>query len=195
MDPALAVIVAAGIASVAALGGALVGAKVGADAAREVARISQAESQADRDEARRARFAEEVRRLAAQILVAGQTHMDELNVQVNLRVDKTAKRDGGPTVGSTEPIKLWVAELELTAREPATVDGARTFYSTTVWLDRYVYIAQRDRRPDGTVTLLTEVEFEDFNQRLDRWRVARRGFVNAVRLELGATTFPDPGPN
>ena len=187
------VLLVAVIGGISGIAGAYLGAKVGADAAREAAKITQAESQADREEARRARFAESVRHLAAQLLVSGHTHMDEVNLQINSRIGTNpVAADTVPTVGSTEPMKALVQELALTVRDPATAQAAQRFYATTAWLPGgLIYIAQRDRKPDGTARLIADADFQAFQGKLDRWGKDRRAFVNAVRLELGAEPFPD----
>lgn len=172
---------------------ALIGGVAGVSGAFLGAHLAARESQANREEARRVRFAEVVRQLAAEILRAGQTHMDEVNLQVNSRVGTDPRSaDNVPPVGSTEPMKLWVQELRLTAREPTTADAAHRFYATTAWLGGgLIYIAPRDRLPDGSVVLVTGEQFENFQVRLDRWVKDRYAFVNAVRTELGSEAFPD----
>lgn len=110
------------IGGLAAIGGAILGAWIGARAARDAARASQVEAQADREDARQARFADRIRELA--VSLAHEADRVLAGVQAEARL-----RDGGymPTDVSVQVDPgwdRWVRELRLVSRRPGTGNAA-----------------------------------------------------------------------
>ena len=164
------------------------GALIGALGAWIVARTN-------REEARRTRFHDDLRRVATDLYQAAERHRVEREAQWtawnqvaghHLDPDKHPI----PAVGSTEPIFDAAVALDLVASRPTT-KAAWDLWAALVWLDRFEYNAAVSRH-GGAVERPSETD-RDWNVGMrSRYVVALSAFANAVRGELGIERLADP---
>lgn len=176
--------------AVIAAGAALAGALVGALGAWIVA-------WQNRREARRERFADTVRTIAAELLRGAEGHARQVATQVAWRFDPMNVRprpEEAPAIGSTDPLYLLVAELHLTVRRTRTADLAWRLYQATVFLDHHAFTARLDLEPDGLVRKIDRDRYHQWEEDSRRYNGARGDLINAVREELGAPRFAHQTP-
>ena len=171
------------VAGGAAILGAILGGFVGALGAWMVARMN-------RDEAREARFAADVRQLAAQLLRGAEDRVSEVTAQVNWRkrnVGHIAK-EPMPLVGPDKPLWLVMTEVHLTSRRADTGDSAfRLWKSMRYVMDHFKARAQ-DSNPKMQVPPF-DLDEESLAEAVAAYTKARRQFIDAMRLELRLPTI------
>lgn len=181
MDLQVALIALVGVAGIL---GTLRSAEIAARASREAAQLSN-------QEARQARSEEAVRPLAAQLLRAAEEHLSQVSAQVAWRSDPNRPRPmEAPTIESTEPIYLLIAELHMMVQEPLTASSGWELYQAAVALDRWAYQPDLHLR-DGHVATIDEQKRQEFERQANDYVRFRRRFINAGRVEFGRAPFPE----
>jgi hypothetical protein len=182
MDQGVATVLAAVIALVgviAGLVGVVIGGRISGNAAREAAKIAAAASDADREEAKAARFADRVRELATQMLDAASQYVFACNDIYNrAQWDKTASSETGPPL--SHGFGQAGQELRLLVRLPETY-------------------AAIDRLEAATLNVQFQFTlFEVFTSDA-AWKQAQHGhaaavqrFEDAFRVELGQPPIERP---
>ena len=110
------------IGGLSGIGGAILGAWIGARAARDAARASQVEAQADREDARQARFADRIRDLAVSLAHEADRVLAGVQAEVRLRAGGYMPTD--VSVQVDPGWDRWVRELRLVSRRPGTRKAA-----------------------------------------------------------------------
>lgn len=148
------------------------GVVVGARATAQAGRISQTEAQADRKEAREARFADRTRELAAQLLDSARRYRWAVRNHV------IRAQNARLNLGETFP--QVAQELRLILRSPASVTALEAFTDATWRLQDF----DREGPFEGE-------DRAQFNQIDAEYGLARLAFEGAVRAELGIETQDD----
>lgn len=177
---------------------ALLGAVIAASAAGAGvlagARIAAGEAAAGRTEERRARFHDQTRVLAAELLRESSLHEQQV-------ADEVAWRSGPenapwdlarkPVVGPTEPVAVAAYELRVTSEQRATANQARQVYMATVALDAFAFTPATDLVDAQHARQLDQAKVTDFTNHRAALHGARRAFIRLVREELGRQPFDD----
>jgi hypothetical protein len=169
------------IAAAAGIIGALVGSRIAAMETKRAVAMAHAEAQADRDEARRARFADRVSDLAVEVLQAAAADANGVRLQWD-RLER----------GSTEPLP---PRSTFTMHRQATrLRMLLSQHDTRVALDELE--AATAGMEDSAVTpgasgeavvvRSTESDRVAWDALEDRFERAYRGFEDAIRIELGS---------
>lgn len=175
------------LAALAGFGGAILGSRVAAAATREAPQRAQAEAQADREEARRARFADRIRELSAGLL--GTTSRVLVDVGDQLEFRHRRPTDRAPVVQMDIPRLVQDAqELGLLVRSgPATesidplvqaVLGIGTFAMSFSTAGAY------------RVGLVQDDQLARFEAARRTCAIASVVFGQAIRHELGTGGMP-----
>jgi hypothetical protein len=104
----------------------LLGAHIAATATRQAAELAQVEARADREEARRARFADRIRGAAAELIDVGNHLLSAVNRQV---VTRRADPAGRPAVVAFDPERLAAItqELRFLVRRADTLEAVSAY--------------------------------------------------------------------
>ncbi len=169
------------IAAAAGIVGALVGSWIAARETKRSGTMAHAEAQADRDEARRARFADRVSDLAVEVLQAAAADANGVRLQWD-RLER----------GSKEPLP---ARSIMTMHRQATRLRMLLAQSDTrVALDELEAATagmedsadSPDRPGDVIVVHPTDADRDRWDALEDRFERAYRAFEDAIRVELGS---------
>jgi hypothetical protein len=171
------------IAAAAGIIGAIVGSRIAARETKRAATIAQAEAQADRDEAHRARFADRISDLAVEVLEAAAADA----TGVRLQWDRWER-------GSTEKLpprsSLTMARVATRLRmlvvERSTRAALDELEAATVGMEDSAVSA--DRPSDVIVVRSTDGDRDRWDALEDRFERAYRAFEDAIRVELGSDT-------
>lgn len=176
------------VAAAAGLGGAGLGAWIAARETRRASVVAHAESEANRQDLRHARFAERKLALAVDLLLAADLHRRESDQQVASKWERfTVELEYGiqdddrpdPPVGSTEPVRAAYLALDLVA--PAAAPAAANLYLATVPLGALAAIW---KDPATGPQDASKDWVRQWGEAIERWNDARQDFVDAVRLDL-----------
>ena len=183
------------IGAAAGVIGVIVGALIGALAASRVANASLRAAAIAREEARKAHFADETRRLAAELVRGSAEHRRQVREEIFFRHDAEGRGelmlDQKPEIGSTEPLYLIQAELHVTALRPETASSAHALYRSTVALDRFNFNPKSHLVAPGKVANLTEAEFWAYMDLESLYLSEVDNFLRHVRVELGREPFDE----
>jgi hypothetical protein len=168
------------IAAAAGIIGALVGSWIAARETKRSGTMAHAEAQADRDEARRARFADRVSDLAVEVLQAAAADANGVRLQWD-RLER-GSRDPLPA-RSTFTMHRQATRLRMLVSEPATRAALDELEAATAGMEDS---ATADRPSDVIVVRSTESDRASWDALEDRFERAYRAFEDAIRIELGS---------
>jgi hypothetical protein len=188
------------IAAAAGIIGALVGSRIAAMETKRAVAMAHAEAQADRDEARRARFADRVSDLAVEVLQAASA--DANGVRLHWDRLERGSRDPLPP-RSTFTMHRQATRLRMLLSQHETRVALDELEAATAGMEDSAITT--DRPSDVIVVRTTEADRVRWDALEDRFERAYRGFEDAIRIELGsealgahpprrAATQPAPRP-
>src|SRR4051812_1854594 len=168
------------IAAGAGIIGAMVGARVAAMETKRAGRLAQAEAQADRDEARRARFADRVSDLAVEVLQAAVADANG----VRLQWDRFEHGSSDPLPPrSTFTMHRQATRLRMLVSEPETRTALDELEAATAGMEESVVISEPR---DELSVRFTDADRDRWDAIEDRFERAYRAFEDAIRVELGS---------
>jgi len=169
------------IAAAAGLIGALVGSWIAARESKRAGTMAHAEAQADRDEARRARFADRVSDLAVEVLQAASADANGVRLQWD-RLERGSREPLPPR--STFTMHRHATRLRMLIAEPATRAALDELEAATAGMEESAGVV--DRPSDVIVVRSTESDRIAWDALEDRFERAYRAFEDAIRIELGS---------
>ena len=169
------------IAAGAGIIGALVGSWIAARESKRAGTVAHAEAQADRDEARRARFADRVSDLAVEVLQAASADANGVRLQWD-RLERGSREPLPPR--STFTMHRQATRLRMLIAEPATRAALDELEAATAGMEESAGLI--DRPSDVIVVRSTESDRIAWDAIEDRFERAYRGFEDAIRIELGS---------
>ena len=181
------------IAAAAGIIGALVGSWIAARETKRAGAMAHIEAQADRDEARRARFADRVSGLAVEVLQAAAADAHG----VRLQWDKLERGSSEPLPPrSTFTTHRQATRLRMLLAESDTRIALDELEAATAGMEDSA--GSPDRPSDVIVVKPTDADRARWDAVEDRFERAYRGFEDAIRIELGSEAIgahPPRRPN
>jgi hypothetical protein len=171
----------AGIAAAAGIIGALVGSWIAARESKRAGTMAHAEAQADRDEARRARFADRVSDLAVEVLQAAVADGNGVRLQWD-RLERGSREPLPPR--SIFTMHRQATRLRMLVSEPETRAALDELEASTAGMEDSA--GMPDRPSDVIVVRSTESDRVRWDALEDRFERAYRAFEDAIRVELGS---------
>jgi len=175
------VIYVALIAAAAGIIGALVGSRIAAMETKRAVAMAHAEAQADRDEARRARFADRVSDLAVEVLQAAAADANG----VRLQWDRLERRSSEPLPPrSTFTMHRQATRLRMLLSQHDTRVALDELEAATAGMEDSAVMPAGSG--EALVVRSTEADRVAWDALEDRFERAYRGFEDAIRIELGS---------
>jgi hypothetical protein len=169
------------IAAAAGIIGALVGSWIAARETKRASAMAHIEAQADRDEARRARFADRVSGLAVEVLQAAAADAHGVRLQWD-RLERGSREPLPPR--STFTTHRQATRLRMLLAESDTRIALDELEAATAGMEDSA--GSPDRPSDVIVVKPTEADRARWDAVEDRFERAYRGFEDAIRIELGS---------
>ena len=169
------------IAAAAGIIGALVGSWIAARETKRAGAMAHIEAQADRDEARRARFADRVSDLAVEVLQAAAADAHGVRLQWD-RLERGSKEPLPPR--STFTMHRQATRLRMLLAESDTRIALDELEAATAGMEDSA--GSPDRPGDVIVVRPTDADRARWDAVEDRFERAYRGFEDAIRIELGS---------
>ena len=187
------------IAAGAGIIGALVGSRIALAETKRAVAMAHVEAQADRDEARRARFADRVSDLAVEVLQAAAADAAGVRLQWD-RLERGSREPTPPR--STFSMHRQATRLRMLLSQHETRVALDELEAATAGMEDSAVMPERPS--DVIVVRATEADRVRWDALEDRFERAYRGFEDAIRIELGSeglgarpprrTEAPAPGP-
>ena len=169
------------IAAAAGIIGALVGSWIAARETKRAGAMAHIEAQADRDEARRARFADRVSDLAVEVLQSAAADAHGVRLQWD-RLERASKEPLPPR--STFTMHRQATRLRMLLAESDTRIALDELEAATAGMEDSA--GSPDRPGDVIVVRPTDADRARWDAVEDRFERAYRGFEDAIRIELGS---------
>ena len=169
------------IAAAAGIIGALVGSWIAARETKRAGAMAHVEAQADRDEARRARFADRVSGLAVEVLQAAAADANGVRLQWD-RLERGSSEPLPPR--STFSMHRQATRLRMLLSESDTRIALDELEAATAGMEDSA--GNPDRPGDVIVVKPTDADHARWDALEDRFERAYRGFEDAIRIELGS---------
>lgn len=169
------------IAAAAGIVGALVGSWIAARETKRAGSLAHAEAQADRDEARRARFADRVSDLAVEVLQAAAADANGVRLQWD-RLERGTREPLAPR--SILTMHRQATRLRMLLAESDTRVALDELEAATAGMEDSA--GTPDRPSDVIVIRSTEADRARWDALEDRFERAYRAFEDAIRVELGS---------
>ena len=169
------------IAAAAGIIGALVGSWIAARETKRAGAMAHIEAQADRDEARRARFADRVSSLAVEVLQAAAADAHGVRLQWD-RLERGSSEPLPPR--STFTTHRQATRLRMLLAESDTRIALDELEAATAGMEDSA--GSPDRPSDVIVVKPTDADRARWDAVEDRFERAYRGFEDAIRIELGS---------
>jgi hypothetical protein len=169
------------IAAAAGIVGALVGSRIAAMETKRAVAMAHAEAQADRDEARRARFADRVSDLAVEVLQAAAADANG----VRLQWDRLERRSSEPLPPrSTFTMHRQATRLRMLLSQHDTRVALDELEAATAGMEDSAVMPAGSG--EALVARSTDADRVAWDALEDRFERAYRGFEDAIRIELGS---------
>ena len=181
------------IAASAGIIGALVGSWIAARETKRAGAMAHVEAQADRDEARRARFADRVSDLAVEVLQAAAADAHGVRLLWD-RLERGSKEPLPPR--STFTMHRQATRLRMLLAESDTRTALDELEAATAGMEDST--GNVDRPGDVIIVRPTDADRARWDAVEDRFERAYRGFEDAIRVELGSEAIgahPPRRPN
>ena len=169
------------IAAATGIIGALVGSWIAARESKRAGTMAHAEAQADREEARRARFADRVSDLAVEVLQAAAADANGVRLQWD-RLERGSREPLPPR--STFTMHRQATRLRMLVAQPETRAALDELEAATAAMEDSGGVL--DRPSDVIVVRSTESDRAAWDAIEDRFERAYRAFEDAIRIELGS---------
>jgi hypothetical protein len=169
------------IAAGAGIIGALVGSRIALAETKRAVAMAHVEAQADRDEARRARFADRVSDLAVEVLQAAAADAAGVRLQWD-RLERGSREPLPPR--STFSMHRQATRLRMLLSQHETRVALDELEAATAGMEDSAVMPERPS--DVIVVRATEADRVRWDALEDRFERAYRGFEDAIRIELGS---------